>query len=533
MIDLALRGGLVVDGTGAPGYVADVGVQGDHVVAIGRVPEAAREIDIGGSVIAPGFVDPHSHSDWTIHANRRCESTIRQGVTTEIVGNCGVTNAPVTSSSVDQVKARLEAYGYDGPVTWRSFGEYLDDVEGGGISANLAFFVGHSTVREAAQVLGSEPVERDALSRMAAMVNEAMDAGALGLSSGLEYSYGAGATTSELTSLAREMRGAGIYASHIRNRDSEIFAAIDEFLAVVRGSGAGGQVSHLNVRHDTGAPAGAWYRAVERLQQAADVGLDVRADTTPFEQGVGMMTGILPRWLLQDGPAAAAEALDSAAVRDRLRNDCDRYWRFLAKGQWHRATLLHSEQFPQWQGLSLAQIADEQRRDPWDTYFDILQAAGAGMHNVILVGDLFTPEHSAEMVAHPDLSLGVDAWSMSHEGGTAHMAATPLSFCGHVHYLSHHVRANRTLTLEEAVRKMTSLPADRFGLARRGRVEQGWMADLVVFDAERISSASTFADARVYPEGIDYVVVNGVVAVERGRHAGSMSGRVLRRAQTP
>jgi N-acyl-D-amino-acid deacylase len=530
MLDLALRGGTVVDGTGGARQVADVGILGGEIVALGRVPRAARELDVHGRIVAPGFIDPHSHSDWTLHANRDFDSTIRQGVTTEIVGNCGITNAPVSPESAPDVQARLASYGHDGGVAWNSFGEYLADVRAGGTSANLAFLVGHSTIREAAGVRSQDSVDEDQLRRMVALVEEALEAGAIGMSSGLEYSHGSFAATDELIAMAQPVGAArGIYASHIRNRDSRILTSVDEFLTIVRRSGAAGEISHLNVRHDTNAPERAWELAVEAMERAAADGTDVRADTTPFEQGVGMMTGILPSWLLSGGNVAAAEALADREVRRRLRSDCDRYWRFLAKGQWDRARLLLSAEFAEFQGLTFAEIADRRGQDPWDAYFDILQSAGAGMHNVLMVGDLFTPEHSAQMVAHPDFGLGVDAWSLSNEGGTAALTATPLSFAGHIHYLAHHVRDRHTLTLEDAVRKMTSLPAERFGLAGRGRVAERYAADLVVFDADRVASESTFANPRVYPTGIDYVIVNGTVVVQAGTHTGSRPGRVLRR----
>lgn len=528
-IDLAIRNGWLVDGTGEPKRRADVGVVGDRVVEVGRVSAAIREIDATGLIVAPGFVDPHSHTDWTLHANRDAESTIRQGVTTEVVGNCGITNAPVSELSLEATRTRLRAYGYNGPVPWRSFGDYLSDVEAGGTAQNLAFFVGHSTVREAAGVTGGAPSE-EALLKMEDLVREAMEAGALGMSSGLEYSLGASAGTAELRRLSKVVgRFGGIYASHVRNRDAHILESIEEFLSLARDGNAAGQISHLNVRDDTNAPERGWERAVEMMTAARSRGLDVQADTTPFRQGLGVMTGILPSWVLADGHQAAANRLSDPLVRSRLRTECDRYWRFIHKGQWDRVRLQNSPQFPELNGLCFTEIAQQRNQDVWDSFFDVLGAAGDNMGNLIMVGDLFTEEHLAEMVSHPLFSLGVDAYSSVDHGPLSDITVSPLPYSGHVHYLTHHVRERGTLTLEEAVRKMSGMPAARFGLHGRGLVRDGYFADLIVFDFDSLATESTFTNPAAYPQGISLVTVNGVVVVDLHGQTGARAGRVLRR----
>ncbi|MEV0135881.1 amidohydrolase family protein [Dactylosporangium sp. NPDC050688] len=531
MFDLAIRGAVLVDGSGAPRRVADVGIQGDRVVAVtpsGQLGAAHRDVDGAGKVLAPGFVDPHSHTDFTTLANRDAQSTIRQGVTTEVVGNCGLSLAPVTDESAPIVALRLRSKGYDGPPTWRTFADYLDMVRQGGISQNLAHLVGHSTVRAAAGVTGRTPSD-DQQRAMRAFVAEAMEAGAYGLSSGLEYDLGALAGVEELADLAQVVaRYGGLYASHIRNRDAAILDAIDEFLTVARIGNVPGQVSHLNVRHDSGAPDRGWERAVQLLVDARAQGLDVQADTTPFPHGLGRMDGLLPSWVYAGGRAGAAQLLADPSVRLRLRADCDRYWRFLSKGQWHRARMQNSLQFPEFNGRTIAEIAQARGQDPWDAYFDMLAAAGEAMGQMSMVGDLFTEEHLAEMVSHPLFSLGNDAYSSTDTGPLSALTQSPLPYNGHVYYLTHHVRERGTLTLEEAVRKMSGMPAARFGLRARGLVREGYFADLVLFDFDRLNSRSTFANPAVYPDGIDMVLVNGVVVVENGTHLGHRPGHVLR-----
>jgi N-acyl-D-amino-acid deacylase len=528
VFDLVIENGAVLDGTGSLPRRADVGIIGERIAALdaGRGAPAFRRIDASGLTVAPGFIDPHSHTDQSVHSNRDAHSTIRQGVTTEVVGNCGMSNAPVSNASIAQVQDNLASFGSDHEVRWRSFGEYLDDIETGGTSQNLAVFVGHSAIRAAAGVHG--PAVTDAqMQTMKDYVDEAMRAGALGLSSGLEYDTGRDAGVEELISLAEVAgRHGGFYASHIRNRDARLTPAIDEFLRIAAESRTRAQISHLNVRYDTGVPEHGWEDAVAAMERARASGMDVQADMTPFHEGLGRMIGILPSWFLAPGYAAAAESLADPQVRRRLRADCDRYWRFLRSGQWNRARPLDGP--ADGRGLTFAEIAERHGQDPWDCYFDILAAAGAGMVNLWMVGDLLAEELLAAQLQHPLFSLGVDAYSAAVDGATARRL-TPLSFRGHVEYLASHVREGRRISLVEAVRKMTDLPATRFGLAGRGAIRRGYYADLVVFDPDTVRSDSSWSMPGVYPHGIPYVVVNGELVIDDGAHTGARPGKVLRR----
>jgi N-acyl-D-amino-acid deacylase len=530
--DVVIRDGLIVDGTGEPAYRGDVAVEGGRIVAVGDVEgaQAPRTIEAEGRVVCPGFVDPHSHSDFTILTNPTAQSTIRQGVTTEVVGNCGWTYAPVSDVSRPFIEARMRTFAYDGPVEWSSFGEHLSFLSNAGHSQNLAWFVGHNTVRYAAGVFTPVATEEE-LRAMERHVAEAMDAGALGLSTGLEFNPGRAAPTDEIVRLNRVVgRHGGYYTSHVRNRDAHLQDSIDEFLTIVREGGTKGEISHLNVRHRTGAAEGAWQRAVDTMAAARDAGLDVLADTTPFRDGLGQMAGILPQWVLADGWEEAQKRLRDPAARERLRGDCDRYWRFIHNGDWHRVRLQASPQYPGLEGIPFDQVAEQMGLDPWDAYFEILAAAGPGIESLLLVGELFTDEHLAEMISHPLFCLGVDGYTASLDPALEAVAGHPVCFAGHVHYLTHHVRRLGTLPLEVAVHKMTSMPAKHFGLADRGELRPGMAADLVVLDLDRLADGSTLEHPLAYVEGVDEVLVNGVPVVEAGEHTGARPGRHLARA---
>jgi len=522
---LVLRGGFVVDGTGRPPVRADVALENGTVAAVGDFAGAGDALDVSGKIVCPGFVDPHSHSDWSILANPRAESTIRQGVTTEVVGNCGWTYAPVSEASAAFVGGRMRTFAYEGPIEWSTFAEHLSWLSDRGHAQNLAWFVGHNTVRYAAGVFSPLATEQE-LRAMEDLVSEAMLAGALGLSTGLEFNPGRMAPTEELVRLNRVVgRYGGYYTSHVRNRDSELQASIDEFLTIIREGGTHGEISHLNVRHNTGAAPGAWQRAVDTMQEAREVeGLDVLADTTPFNDGLGQMAGILPQWAMDGGPEQACARLRRPEVRERLRHECDRYWRFIHKGEWRRVRLQSSPQFPELEGKDFDEIAAVMGRDQWDCYFDILAAAGPALESILLIGELFTDEHLTEMITHPLISLGVDGFTSAVDSPLAGVTAHPVCFAGHVHYLTRHVAQLQSLSLEEAIRKMTSMPADHFGLRGRGRLVPGAAADVVVLDLDRLADGSTLHDPLNYVEGVEHVWVNGTQVVEHGEHRGTLPG---------
>ncbi|HET6639511.1 MAG TPA: amidohydrolase family protein, partial [Gemmatimonadota bacterium] len=459
MTDVLVRGGWVVDGTGRPPVRGDVVIDAGRIAHVGQVNGASadRVVDAAGGIVCPGFVDPHSHSDWSILANPRAESTIRQGVTTEVVGNCGWTYAPVSEASHHFVEARMRTFAYDGPVEWTTFADHLSWLADRGHAQNLAWFVGHNTVRYAAGVFTAEAAEHE-LRAMEDLVREAMHAGALGLSTGLEFNPGRMAPTEELVRLNAVVgEYDGYYTSHVRNRDSRLQESIDEFLTIVREGKTRGEISHLNVRHRTGAAPGAWQRAVDTMQEAREVeGLDVLADTTPFKDGLGQMAGILPEWVMDGGWEKACARLSDAEVRERLRHECDRYWRFIHRGEWHRARLQSSLQFPELEGKDFDEIAALMGKDQWECYFDILAASGPALESILLVGELFTDEHLKEMITHPLISLGVDGFTSAVDSPLAAVTGHPVCFAGHVRYLTRHVRDLESLALEEAIRKMTS-----------------------------------------------------------------------------
>lgn len=530
MIDVLIVGADVIDGSGNPAQRRDVAVRAGRIVEVApRIVAAARRtIRAEGLTVAPGFIDPHSHSDWSVLANREAHSTIRQGVTTEVVGNCGITYAPLTDVNVREASAALAVFGYDEVPNWRSFAELLAVVHETGTAQNLAWLVGHSALRTAAGALGAsvDTFQRDQMRRLLA---DAIAAGALGMSSGLEYGSGRSATTDELLELGTDLGShRALYASHIRNRDSELGPAINEFVAVARRAGHA-QISHLNVRHNTGAAPGAWQHAVEQIEAERKASLAVLADFTPYTSGLGLAMGLLPPWLLESGPEQAAQLLREPQIRDQVREDCDRYWRFVHRGEWSRVRIGVSPGTPQFEGMTMPEIAAATGTDEWEALFDILAAAGPQLPSVQLVGELFTEAHVAEALAHPLFCWGVDGFTSRLDGPLRDRTKHPLFFSGHLHFLAHHVLQHDVLPLPEAIRRMTSMVADHFGLVGRGRIVPGAHADLALLDVETLSALDTRSYTGTYLPGVPFVLVNGEVVIDKGRHTGALAGTLLTR----
>lgn len=530
MLDILIRGGRVVDGTGNPAYPANVAIEGGRVVEVGRLPEAGavRVIDATGKIVCPGFIDAHSHTDSTVLANPTAESTIRQGITTEIVGNCGMSIAPVTEAAASGGAGGFGSFAGIYPPAG-SFGDFLEHMARMGTSQNLSWLLGHNTVRDVAGVTGSA-VTDDQYRVMERTIREAMEAGALGFSTGLEFEPGRSATTEEIVRLVKIVgEYDAFYTSHIRNRDAHVQQAMEEFLQTMRACGTRGEVSHLNIRHNTGAPEGAWQRAVETIEKARGEGMQLLTDMTPLTFGIGSMASILPPWVRAEGSERAAEMLREPAIRARLRTDCDRYWRFIHRGEWDRVRMQANPAFPEINGKTFPEISRMWGKDLWDCYFDILAAAGPRMDGIVLVARLFTEEHLREAISHPLFMLVVDGYSTKIDGPLAEQTRYPLHYMGMIHFLTYHVREKHTLRMEEAIRKMTSMPATHFGLKDRGLLRPGYFADVVVFDFEGLEEVSTVEQPLAYACGVEHVLVNGVPVISASEHTGARPGLNLLR----
>jgi len=498
--DIVIRGGTVVDGTGSPGVRADVGIRGDRIAAVGVIPEdrGRSALHAEGKVVAPGFVDIHTHADSRILSDRTAHNFIMQGVTTVVGGNCGGSRVDIAS--------------------------FFDELSGGGMTVNFASLVGHNSVRS--KVMGNEGRDptADELERMKSLVDDAMKAGAVGLSTGLKYRPGVYSKTDEVIELAKvAARYGGFYASHLRDEGLALIPAVEEALTIGEGAGIGVQISHHKV-----VGVDSWGTSEETLRmmdEARSRGVDVTADQYAYPATYTGIAILFPEWALEGGKDEIAKRFADAATRKKIVDGIA--WNIMHDrgGNDPRNVVIAScASHPGYEGGSLHDIlSDAPGREPTigeaaAFLADLYEDGGAGaVYHCLDDGDIVRIMQSPYTMHASDANITV------RDEGAVH----PRNYGNFPRVLARYVRERGVLTLEEAVRKMTSLPAGRIGADGRGTLGEGQYADLVVFDPETVGDTATWTDPHRYPEGIAYVLVNGRIVVDHGELTGEMPGRVF------
>ncbi len=532
MFDLIIRNGYILDGSGQPGFPGDVAVHGDRIAAVGALEglPAAHVIDADGCVIAPGFIDIHSHSDPTVLANPRVESKVRQGVTTEVTGQCGSSAAPVQGVGRETVAAAYEKHGV--AVTWESLEEYREHVAEQGIALNLAPLIGLGTVRMS--VMGHDA--RDALpEEMAGMqdlVRQGMADGAFGVSSGLIYPPGCFTPTAELTELAHTAgEQSGIYVSHIRGESDTLVESVAEAIQI--GSDAGVRV---HISHHKAAGKRNWGKVKTTLQmmnEARCAGIDIGFDVYPYIAGNTSLATVIPAWAHDGGTDALLERLGDPAVRSRLteeiHNGIPGWENFAGSAGWENILIgrVESAANKHLEGISIADAAVRRGQSPEDTVYDLILEEKGETISIVLF--LMCEEDVERVLAHPLATVGSDSGAAAPYGVLSAGKPHPRAYGTFPRVLGQYVRERRIMSLPEAIKKMTGASAERMGIANRGLIRPGFYADLTVFDPETIADRATFSNPHQYPTGIHYVVVNGTVVLEQGEHTGALPGRVLRK----
>lgn len=533
MLDLVIKNGIVIDGTGSPGYRADVGIQGDRIAGVGELGSSgARILDAEGCVVAPGFIDIHAHTDGLVIKQPTCESKLTQGVTTEVSGNCGYSSAPFggKQNDIEEDTKWLLEHGIAEP--WTTMGEFLDALDRVAMSINFATFVGHGTIREFVMGYDDREPTVSELAAMRRVAAESVRDGAFGVSSGLIYPPSCYAKTEELIELCKPTaQYGGIYATHMRNEAEGLLEAVNEAVRIGRESGVGVQISHHKACGS--ASWGLVRDSLALIDAVRAEGLDVWADQYPYiatATGLGIM---LPNWAHDGGRDALLARLKDPEQRGKIRAEMVRNMEtgYLSRsGGWATvvvSSVKHDEnRFCE--GLNIDEIAAKVGKHPVDATLDLLLQEGGGvgmMHFVINEDDVKL------VMRHPAVVVGSDATARTCEE-TGKGKPHPRAFGTFPRVLAKYVREEGVLSLEEAVAKMSGRTAKRLSLADRGFIAQGRYADVVVFSPDEIQDAATFADSRQAAKGISYVIVNGHVALENGHVAeltGTGSGRVLRR----
>jgi N-acyl-D-amino-acid deacylase len=547
-LDLAIKNGFLVDGAGNPWFRADVGISGGKIAKVGRldIVEAERVIDARGLVVSPGFIDIHSHSDLALLINPRAESMVRQGVTTEVVGNCGTSPAPVNKETLNFLKDDWGLEAKELAWNWLTFGEYLSQLEKQGVALNVAALVGHGTVRVAVMGVDNRPPTPEELGKMKDLVAQSMEDGAFGMSTGLVYLPGCYADTSELIELCKVVAGyGGIYASHIRGERETIVEALKEAIEIGEKAGVPVQVSHNCPKWGGSEKLPEMFKLYEKAR-ARGVGVTMDNDAhTDFNP---VLSYILPQWAQAGGIEKVIERLRNPEIRERIKKEIveDTYpgpgYCGLAKHErWDRIFLLTCKKNKDLIGKNFEEIAKTKgAKDPFDAYFDLLieeKGDASALFNYIKENDIRTVLKFHLMMVSTDGSAYAPYGALGRIDGYS-----PCSYGEYPYILERYVREEKIISLQEAIRKMTSFPAKKLRLKDRGLIREGMWADIVVFDIDKIKDRATsrypytFPLANYphrYPEGIEYVLVNGQVVIEKGEHKGVLPGKVLCRQTKP
>jgi N-acyl-D-amino-acid deacylase len=525
--DLVIRHGTVYDGTAAAGIVEDVAIQGDRIAEVGAVGGRGRvEVDATGLAVAPGFIDMLNHSETSLIADGRSQSGIRQGVTLSVFGESSM--GPLSDAMKRDLKARQGDIKFD--YTWTTLGEYLDTLAQRGVSTNVASFVSASTIR--AHEIGYDNREPTAeeLERMRGHVRRAMSEGAMGLTTALIYTPAVFAKTSELVELAKvASEGGGMYISHMRSEGNRLLEAIDETLTIAREARIRAEIYHLKAAGQSNWPKLA--AAIAKIEAARNSGLEITADMYTYTAGSTGLDASMPPWVQEGGYYAWADRLRDPTIRKRVRTEMTTpgdAWENLLLAAGGEGTLLvgfKNEALRGYTGKTLADVAKLRGKSVQDTAMDLVVEDGS---RVQVVYFLMSEDNVKRQIQLPWVSFGSDASSMAAEGVFLKTSTHPRAYGNFARLLGKYVRDEHVVPLAEAVRKLTSLPADTLRIKERGRLAKGQYADIVAFDPNTIADRATYEQPHQYAVGMRHVWVNGVQVLKDGEHTGAKPGRVVR-----
>ncbi len=523
--DIIIKNGSVLDGTGIPAVKKDVGIKNGKIIAIDDLSQATTDliIDAENLAVAPGFIDIHTHSDIELLVNPKAESKIRQGVTTEIGGNCGGSAFPITEEDFAEYDQRLfERYGIH--ANWKNVDGFLQALEEKQISFNYATFTGHGDIR--AYVVGRNdvPATPDQLDKMKQTLAQSIENGSQGLSTGLEYSPGSYASTEELIELNRIVsKYNGVYATHIRNEDDTVIEAVAEALQICREAEVSTQISHLKACNPNN-----WHktdRFLELIQESINQVLPVAADRYPY---IAYSTGLgvfLPLWSRQGTTDDILTRLQDREALAKIREFAENKGKRI--GGWDRVTIArcHTEKNKKWQGKSIAQATAETGQAPFDFIRTLLIEE---RNRVDIVGFAMNEDNLKKVLAAPFVMVGSDGNAVSPHGKLGQGKPHPRYYGTFPRVLGKYSREENIFDLSTAIKKMTSMPAEKLNLKNRGRIEKSYFADITIFNPKTVIDNATFVDPHQFPTGIEYVIVNGKLTVNKGEHTGMRNGQILR-----
>jgi N-acyl-D-amino-acid deacylase len=527
--DLVIRGGTVYDGTGAPGRRADIGIRGDRIEGVGDLTgrPAARTVNAAGLAVAPGFINMLSWSTDSLLVDGRSQGELRQGVTTQIFGE-GSSMGPLTPVMKARAVEQMGDLKYD--ITWTSLSEYLHVLESRGVSQNVASYIGATTIREHVIGLEDKKPSPEQLDEMRALVKQEMEAGALGIGSSLIYAPAFYASTEELIELCKvAARYRGKYISHMRSEGNRLLEAVDELIRISREAGIPAEIYHLKAAGQSN-----WTKmdqVIAKVEAARKEGLQITADMYTYTAGATGLDASMPPWVLDGGYDAAYKRLTDPETRNKIAtairtpsDDWENLYR--AAGSADRVLLVEfkSDALKSLTGKTLAQAAKLRHEDPVDTIMNLVLEDRSRVGTVYF---MMSEDNIRKEIVLPWVSFGSDAPSMAPEPPFTKSSAHPRAYGNFARVLGKYVRDDKVLSLADAVRKLSGLPATNLELDRRGFLKEGMFADVVVFDPAKISDRATFEVPHQYATGVRHVFVNGTQVIRDGEHTGAKPGRAL------
>ncbi|MEX2534505.1 MAG: D-aminoacylase [Trueperaceae bacterium] len=527
MFDIVIRNGLIVDGAGSPSFEADIAIKDGRIATVGsNLGGGKKEIDASGQVVAPGFIDIHSHSDFTVLVDPLCSSKIRQGITTELNGNCGWSAAPLRGEGTNWIQEKVRQLGLPTEFPWDDVKGYLGALEESRPAMNMGILVGFGNLRVGAMGYDARPATGNEIGQMQADLRSGLADGAFGLSSGLYFSPESAAEASEVTAVASVLpEFGGLYTAHIRDEGAQsvgLLAAVDEAIAVGVEAGVPVQLSHLKA---LGPKAWGLAGAVlQRMDEARANGVDVAGDQYPYtETGGNLHSALVPKWALEGGRAGLTKRLEDPSDRRRIRDAVTEL--FPLRGGPSRLMVRACAFDRSLQGRTLSEIADDWKIAPEEVVLKML-----AHENVKLISMALNEDDVETFMKHPNVMMSSDGMVLADTGVLSAVHTHPRTYGAFPRVLAEYVRKRSVLTLENAIYKMTGLPARRLGLEGRGELQEGNWADVVILSPDDVQDLATLQRPHVYPRGIQHVIVNGGIAVENGAPTSARTGQVLRHA---
>jgi len=526
LFDVVIKNGYIIDGTGNSWFKADIGIKSGKVLEIGDLSseDANTMINAKALVVSPGFIDMHSHSEYSLLLYSKAESKIRQGVTTEVNGNCGDSPAPIEGITAE---AAEEAKAYKLDMDWSTLGEYLNRLERQGIALNVVQLVGHGTIRTAVMGQENRSPTLEELKRMKELVAQAMEDGAFGMSTGLFYIPCGFAQTEEIIELCKVVaKYGGIYTSHIRGEGDPLIEAVAEAIEIGEKANIPVQISHHKACGIENW--GKVENTLRMMEEARSRGIDVTCDVYPYEACGADLASMIPNWAHEGGVDKLRERLKDQRNRERIKKEMLKGllgWESTVKQSgWGRIKVIGWKEHKEFEGKTLAEVAELKGVDPFNLTFDLI----IKKESPELVDLSMSDKDVCNVIKHPLSMVGSDGWALAPYGVLGEKKTHPRSYGTCPRILGKYVREEKVLTLENAIRKMTSFPVQKLGLRDRGMIREGMWADVVVFDPKTVMDKATYEDPHRYPEGIEYVLVNGELVVDKGKHTGALPGKVLR-----